>query len=368
MIRVEVAAQVDQKEWDTRIVQVAEGSFRQTTVYGAFKAQWREQCLYFSATDEQGRVVGQLLAMSGSPWGWALERRPLSELTLRMASWLAPRLYWVEGPVIIDKSRFEEICGALLQRAIEEGRARGCRSIEGFPSFYSSQPEEHRARYWQASTAAGFVARSKSTLMVDLTQDLDALWEGLRREAQTKVRKARKEGIEIVSLDGSESLMRMAFGVIRETARRNKVAVLPFASFSRSFTYHHNAGVVEAYLSLYRGEPLSFQQVVAYNGNALLGGVSYTDYSREHRLYGNDLMQWHMIERGKERGLRWLDFGGAEPQSADPKMQAIYNFKSKWGGQLVNYDYFSFPSKRSWVKRILQFSGKFSRRVQGGER
>jgi hypothetical protein len=37
-------------------------------------------------------------------------------------------------------------------------------------------------------------------------------------------------------------------------------------------------------------------------------------------------------------GTEWLDYGGAEPNSEDPKMKGIYQFKAKWGGQLVAHD------------------------------
>ena len=57
-------------------------------------------------------------------------------------------------------------------------------------------------------------------------------------------------------------------------------------------------------------------------------------------------MQWHLIEWGHDRGCRWLDFGGAEPLSDDPKMKSIYEFKRKWGGELCKFDAFNLvPGK-----------------------
>ena len=49
-------------------------------------------------------------------------------------------------------------------------------------------------------------------------------------------------------------------------------------------------------------------------------------------------MQWHIVKQGRAAGWHWLDFGGAEPNSPNPKMQGIFRFKAKWGGQLLAAD------------------------------
>ena len=276
--------------------------------------------------------------MQGSPGGWGLERRPLASVTQPLAQWVAPHLYWQEGPLIFAETQTEEVRRALLQAVVDEAQSRRCLQAVGQPSHFAIDPSLEQSAYRQIAVELGWSIEERTTLVVDLQQDADTLWANIRKDARTKVRKAQKQDIEIVRLDGDGQNLRLAHNVIVETARRNEVASLSYAEFCRSHQYHSEIGVERSYLSLHKGIPLSYQKVVCFNGNALLGGVAYSDYSRDERLYGNDLMQWHIIEQGHEAGWRRLDFGGAEPNSPDPKMQGIYHFKAKWGGVLVASD------------------------------
>lgn len=338
MIDVQICQQVDAQAWNRRITQVAQGGWRQTTWYGDFKAQWKEKALCFIARDEQGGIVGQLLAIYGSPWGWALERRPLASVTQPIARWLAPHIYWHEGPLVFVKKDADIVRRALLQAVADEASARRCLLVDGQPSHFAIDDSTEHGAICDAARDMGWTVVARSTLVVDLGKDLDSLWSNISKEARTKVRKARKQGIEIKALDGDEKYLSLAYGVVVETAERNGVSPLAYADFLRSYHYHSQLGAERSYLSLHEGAPLSFQKVICFNGNALLGGVAYSDHSRNERLYGNDLMQWHIIEEGREAGWNRLDFGGAEPESDDLKMQGIYRFKAKWGGELVACD------------------------------
>lgn len=338
MIDIQICSEIDAQAWNRRVAQTEQGGFRQTTWYGDFKAQWRERALYFIARDLEGGIVGQLLVVLGSPWGWGLERRPFSSVTQPLAQWLVPHIYWQEGPLVFSETPEWDVRRALIKAVANEARDRRCLLAVGQPSHFAVDPAAEQSSYRQIAIDLGWSIDERTTLVIDLTQGIDALWANLRKEARTKVRKAQKQDIEIIQLDGDEEYLKLAHIVIAETAERNGVAPLSYTDFCRSHQYHSGFGVECSYLSLHEGMPLSYQKAICFNGNALLGGVAYSNYSRDRRLYGNDLMQWHIIEQGHEAGWRRLDFGGAEPDSHDPKMQGIYQFKSKWGGDLVASD------------------------------
>ena len=74
--------------------------------------------------------------------------------------------------------------------------------------------------------------------------------------------------------------------------------------------------------------------MTCFNRVVQLGGVSYSNYSRKERLYGNDMMQWHVLKIALKVDCDWLDYGGVNPTSENPKLKGIYQFKAKWGGGL----------------------------------
>jgi hypothetical protein len=353
-LRVEVCPTVDEGAWDRRVGTVDEGTYRQTSLYGLYQAELRrEEPLYFIAKDSTGKVCGQLLAMLGGVGAWGLARRRGARYSLPVARHLLPQIYWAEGPLVFTPGMRRQIVGAILARLDDEIGRRGCVHVEGMPSFYGDGFEQSREIDAEAFESFDFKRAKIHTLRIDLRRDPEELWSRLKREARTKVRKARDQDIRIESLDGDPVRLRQAYDTLVQTCRRNGTAPLEWDVFSHSYRFHHDHGLAAAFVSLKGDEVLSYQRVAFYNGVALLGGVSYADSSRERGLYGNDLMQWHMIEWAKEKGMRWLDYGGAVPEATTAKLQGIYRFKAKWGGDLVEYDYYRRPLRSSWRGRAF---------------
>jgi len=338
-LKVEVMENVDEDVWDGRVRSVSGGTYKQTTMFNRHQTERSyEKGLYFKAVDDAGEVVGQLSTRMGAPFAWGLRRRPFAQVTLPLFGAMAPCMRWGDGPIILTRNSRKEVYAALVCRAINEGVRRGCISIEAWPAFYGDDFVSERDWILDLYAENGFQVASQSTLVVDLRKGEDGLWSGIRKEARTKVRKARDQGVEILELDGDEGLLLQAHNIVRETAARNEVACWPLEEMRLALQYHGSRGVFRAFLARHEGRGVAYQNVTCFNRSALLGGVAYSDYSRQARVYGNDLMQWHVMQAMREMGTEWLDYGGAEPNSEDPKMKGIYQFKAKWGGQLVAHD------------------------------
>jgi hypothetical protein len=354
-IRVQRSGQVQAFEWNERLCRRAGGSWRQSTYYGEYKREYyHEEPVYLLAWHGD-RVVGQLLACFTHPYGWSLFRRNamfLSPICDRLAPWF----YCYDGPVVFDDDVYLQVHTALYNWLVEEAGNRGCIGGSLIPCYYADEYPQQREALQVEMACSGFERHDKATLAVDLTQDLEVLFGNLKKDARNKVRRAQKQDIEITELSNDiPSLERLA-RVLGETARRNQVAPNDMRTMHNSSWAHlYDSGLSLGFVSMANGELLSSQQAVTYNGIMALGGVSYTDYSREARLYGNDLMQWHVICWGKENGYRLVDFTGIAPRSASEKMQAIHAFKAKWGGQRIEYDQFSIalPSVRGTIYRLL---------------
>jgi hypothetical protein len=337
IMRERVAGQA----WDERSLASAEGSYRQTVMFAEHQAKrCHEKALYFEAFDGDGQVVGQLLTRLGAPFSWGIRRRFMAGVALPVFGAFAPCMYWGDGPVVFTQRDRSDVYAALLQAAVDEASRRGCIAIEAWPAFYGATHGGDYEWIYSLYTERGFHVARNTTLVVDLCKDREELWRGIRKEARTKVRKAQEQGVEIVELGSDEALISLAHGVVAETAVRNEVACWPLVEMLEALRYHSSYGVFKAFLALYQGQPIAYQHVTFFNGNAQLGGVAYSDYSRQARIYGNDLMQWHVLQTMHDMGVRCLDYGGADPNSQDPKIKGIYKFKAKWGGQLLRCDRF----------------------------
>ena len=342
-------------EWDARLCGRTDGSWRQSTHYGEYKRQfYNEEPVYLVARCGD-RIVAQLLAFFTHPYGWSLYRRDASFLA-PLCQTLAPWFYCLEGPVVFADEFYAEAHRALYGWLVEEAMGRGCIGGSAIPSYYAESYPAQRASLREVMAEQGFDRHDKATLVVDLAPEPDELFANLKKEARNKVRRAEKQAIEIVELrDDPESLERL-YRAMDETARRNGVAPVSMRMLRQSsWTHCYDRDLSRGFASLASGQLLSTQMAVAFNGILSLGGVSYTDYSRANKLYGNDLVQWHIIRWGRENGYRLVDFSGIAPRAASEKLQAIHAFKAKWGGQRVEYDHFTvdLPTLRGKVSRLL---------------
>jgi hypothetical protein len=353
---VEPLADFDGDEWDKRLCQVEDGTSRQSSYYAGYKERYYgEKPVYLVARDGDGRIVGQLLFFFTHPYGWGIHRRGWSFLTPVLET-LLPSFYWFDGPVVFDRDRFAIISEALIKWVMDAAQRRGCISGRAIPSIYASDYEDQRAILGDVFARAGFAANPHATLVVDLTQDEDELFANLKREARNKVRKAQRQGVEIAAVGNDSEGLAMYHHVMEETARRNGLPAISLKNMrDTSWSYYYPHGVSKGFVSSLEGQLVSSQQAVIFNGIMLLGSVSYTDYSREKSIYGNDLMQWHLIKWGRENGMRSLDFAGIAPHSQSPKMKAILDFKSKWGGRRIDFcDYVvAFDNPRAYAHKLL---------------
>jgi hypothetical protein len=348
-------------EWNARLTEVAEGSWRQSTYYGEYRrAFWLEEPVYLVARTSTGAVAGQLLAFFGHPLGWGLHRRGLSFLSPACRA-VYPIFYWFEGPVAFAPSLYDPTCDTLIGWMVQAGRERGCVSGRAIPSYYGRDFVSRQAALRRVFAARGFAETPKATMVVDLREDVETLHRSLAREARTKIRKALGQGVEIVEITNNDAGIDMLYHAMRETSIRNGVAALSRRGLRRSsWSRYCGQGFSKGFVSMHQGHLVSSQLAVLYNGIMHLGGVSYTDYSRANRVYGNDLMQWHMIQWGKAQGMGALDFMGIAPNSPSPKMRAIYEFKSKWGGRELEFGEYviSYPSLRGRVvDRLASWRG-----------
>jgi lipid II:glycine glycyltransferase (peptidoglycan interpeptide bridge formation enzyme) len=183
------------------------------------------------------------------------------------------------------------------------------------------------------------------TVIIDLSPPEDALLAAMKSKTRYNVRLAEKKGVEIevISADSTpadrvEEALTSWYEVYRATARRDRIAIHPFAYYRRVFL-----DAPDATAELPRRE-----MILARHDRDLLGGIVTLGYhgvttylygagsDRKRNLMASYLVQWTAITRARSEGDRWYDMFGIPP-SDDPShpMHGLYRFKTGFGGEIL---------------------------------
>lgn len=321
--------------WDSRLSTSPSGNYHQSTHLAAYY-----RCLslvrphFFVARDSSGQTSGQLLLLEGRRGGARIagldaRLRDVLGMTLR----LSPAFYfWAHGPIVFgpDPEPYQQ----LVLAALDFARKQRAASISGYPSVYGPNREREAEWFGTAAARGGAEVAHLATYVLSLSASEEDLWKGVRPEARTKVRRAERDGIAIRPCETERDFAQFV-RIVEATSRRlGKRDPHLKRRWTCSWNVTRPRGTSHFFLSTSRSVAVSAQHASLWNEIAILSGVSYTDEARELRLYGNDLMQWHLIRWAKRNGARTIDWVGASHQASASGVDA---FKAKWGGDHVTY-------------------------------
>lgn len=160
----------------------------------------------------------------------------------------------------------------------------------------------------------------KVTVLLDLPEDPEELWDGLKSKVRSQVRRPRKEGVE-VRLGAGE--LEPFYRVFARHMRDLGTPVLPAAFFELlRDTFGEEAWFGCAYLD---GAPIACGAGFRWDGEF---EMTWASALREHsRIAANMLLYWSFMERAIEEGLSTFNFGRCTPGSG------THRFKLQWGGR-----------------------------------
>jgi CelD/BcsL family acetyltransferase involved in cellulose biosynthesis len=188
---------------------------------------------------------------------------------------------------------------------------------------------------------AGFqVSPSTTTLVIDLTQELDTIWKKMSRQRARKgIKRAQREGVSVKLNENYDE-----FQDLNDSFRKQKGLAPTLISTS----------------TLKRGGPLF---IAEYDGEILCGHAYFADDSTiraklqaskrladtERATFignANRLLIWEAIQYAKGRGLQEFDFGGYYAGDGGSTRKGYSHFKEGFGGDAVErYHYWKNYSK-----------------------
>ncbi|MEU6631946.1 peptidoglycan bridge formation glycyltransferase FemA/FemB family protein [Streptomyces parvus] len=161
------------------------------------------------------------------------------------------------------------------------------------------------------------------------------LWSGLNQEWRRNVRRAEKEGVEVV-LGGTAELPEF-YRLLRITEERDGFRLgRSLAYYQRQYTALNaeEPGRMKLYLARHRGEILAAHTMITVGRRVWYQTGASADHRREVRP--SNALQWHMLLDAHALGADVYDMRGV-PSTLDPDERAhgLLRWKLGTGGQVV---------------------------------
>ncbi|MGW7412494.1 lipid II:glycine glycyltransferase FemX [Streptomyces sp. NPDC054863] len=335
-------------------------AFLQCPSWADVKEGWRSQLLGWGPDPQAGRLTGVALVLlrqlPGTRKYFAyLPEGPVADWAdPDVDRWLGPLLEHLRGAgafaVRIGPSPgYRRWDAALLKSVSHPGRRLGDVLASRVDPLGTAVAERLRARGWQrcgdggsggggdgGQGADGGDAQPRHVFHVPLAgRSPEDLWAGLNQEWRRNVRRARKEGVEVVV--GSAADLPEFYRLLRITEERDGFRL------GRSLAYYErqyaalNAeepGRMKLYLARHRGEVLAAHTMITVGRRAWYQTGASADHRREVRP--SNALQWRMLLDAHALGADVYDMRGV-PSTLDPGERAygLLRWKLGTGGQVV---------------------------------
>jgi hypothetical protein len=285
----------------------------------------------------------------------ALYSNPLIRIGLKGIAPFFRSITWCHGPLISEPVYQAEAIEYFLNWVEILAKKTGAFAVEGAtsPAYFNNYVDAGNEIYEKF----GYSKMPMATVALELDRfkTKDDCWKNTAEDARTKVKKALKDGIEIIEDTKLEFLSDFI-----ELHRKSGYPNLPFykdeSLFKRVANIYNSGNMCRLFVSRKDGRILSGQVLFTFNQAIVLEGVIISDIVRKNRWYANDLMQWYIISWAKENNFRIIDWGGFS-LFPTKKEEQINNFKLKWGGSVCRFYAYS-KSFISWKYDFLNFLKK----------
>lgn len=197
---------------------------------------------------------------------------------------------------------------------------------------------------------AGFTQQEHTTLVIDLTQDLDTIWRNMgKKSCRYEVNRAKRDGVIVKTNQNFNEFYQMDKS-FREK-RGLATASLRRPEFMRRYGTLFTAEVDR---KLIAGQ---FYLEDKNNIRWLLGASRRLEVDRDKAIMigcANRLIIWEAIKYAKEKGIKEFDMGGYYTgEDKDDPRYTINIFKRSFGGELTtHYIYEKIYSK---ICKLAQF-------------
>jgi lipid II:glycine glycyltransferase (peptidoglycan interpeptide bridge formation enzyme) len=230
-------------------------------------------------------------------------------------------LRWRYGPIIFNKNYVHEVYSE-LQKFLLTQKIK----IKGTETpFYNN---------FNIQWGKSFISETWATFLIDLCKPKDSIWNDMEKHSVRKnIQRSQKRGVEVREMQDSD--LPQYFEMLQET-KRNVGVEINYDELAILWKTLNSIGMT-GFLAFKEKQPISGILITAFNGLINEWGVARTNFDYENKLYSQDFIKWKIIEWGIEKGCKYYDLTGFNPNPKSSKEEGILKYKKKWGGLQKDY-------------------------------
>lgn len=175
-----------------------------------------------------------------------------------------------------------------------------------------------------------------TTIVYDVTQELDDLFNGCTKNCRNRIRRAKKENITVKVITGQDyysvdvdSILAQYLRMVQEVFERQGQKVILSGQHVKTF-WDHLVPRRKAVLFIAHQKDNIVGMTVNLVGNGKMYGHAAASKTAVKRFGVNNLLYWTELEWAHNQGLREVDSGGAD-------IPPVARFKRTFGGKERSY-------------------------------
>jgi len=200
----------------------------------------------------------------------------------------------------------------------------------------------------------GYKCVEKLTSTIDLTQELDEIWEKMNRKLRQKIKKATRENIVWKINENFNEFYTISKDFVKQKNYVSRIEgffglELPdikiMKKYGTLFTAELNGEILGGHLYLEDND-----NILAWISASKRLAVN----NETTKLINNAncLLHWQAINYAKEKSIRTFNWGGlwSLDEAQDPKKNSINTFKLSYGGQIEKSYFYSKINNKLFEK------------------
>jgi len=198
------------------------------------------------------------------------------------------------------------------------------------------------SKYSEIFLQHGYEVVHAATLIIDTNKSQELLWNSLESRARNMIRKAEKNGIQVIFSKHRDFDVDEYYQILSDTFKRQKTPLHHPKKFFLSLVNEDNSKYVIPVIAKLGEEIVSAAIFLRFEDTLFyLSGVST---HQGNQLSASSLIQWKIITFASDNGIKFYDMGGLGIPNID-------KFKMSFGGYRVQKLFFV---KRSWLLRTFE--------------